>query len=30
MFRTTQLLMGVLIAALLFMLRPPALGGTAS
>jgi len=30
MFRITQLLMGVLILAFLFMLRPPALGGTAS
>jgi len=30
MFRLTQLLMGVLILAFLFMLRPPLLGGTAS
>ncbi|MFQ5922397.1 MAG: hypothetical protein ACE5M4_06095 [Anaerolineales bacterium] len=30
MFRLTQLLMGVLILVFLFMLRPPALGGTAS
>ena len=30
MFRLTQLLMGVLILAFLFMLRPPVLGGTAS
>ena len=30
MFRLTQLLMGVLILAFLYMLRPPALGGTAS
>ena len=30
MFRLTQLLMGVLILAFLFMLRPPILGGTAS
>ena len=30
MFRLTQLLMGVLILAFLFMIRPPVLGGTAS
>jgi hypothetical protein len=30
MFRLTQLLIGVLILAFLFMLRPPALGGNAS
>ena len=30
MFRLTQLLIGVLIVAFLFMLRPPVLGGTAS
>ncbi len=30
MFRLTQLLMGVLVLALLFMLRPQVLGGTAS
>jgi len=30
MFRLTQLLMGVLILAFLFMIRPPLLGGTAS
>ena len=30
MFRLAQLLMGVLILAFLFMLRPPVLGGTAS
>ena len=30
MFRLTQLLIGVLILAFLFMLRPPLLGGTAS
>ena len=30
MFRLTQLLIGVLILAFLFMLRPPVLGGTAS
>ena len=30
MFRLTQLLMGVLALAFLFMLRPPELGGTAS
>jgi hypothetical protein len=30
MFRLTQFLMGVLILAFLFMLRPPVLGGTAS
>jgi hypothetical protein len=30
MFRMTQLLMGVLALAFLFMLRPPELGGTAS
>ena len=30
MFRLTQLLMGVLILAFLFMLRPPLLGGNAS
>ena len=29
MFRLTQLLMGVLILAFLYMLRPPALGGSA-
>ena len=30
MFRLTELLMGVLILAFLFMIRPPVLGGTAS
>ena len=30
MFRMTQFLMGVLILAFLFMIRPPVLGGTAS
>ncbi len=30
MFRLTQLLMGVLVLAFLFMLRPQVLGGTAS
>ena len=30
MFRLTQLLMGVLILAFLFMIRPPVLGGNAS
>ena len=30
MFRLTQFLMGVLILAFLFMIRPPVLGGTAS
>ena len=30
MFRLTQLMMGVLILAFLFMIRPPVLGGTAS
>ncbi len=30
MFRMTQLLMGALILAFLFMIRPPVLGGTAS
>ncbi len=30
MFRMTQFLMGVLVLAFLFMLRPPVLGGTAS
>ena len=30
MFRLTQLLMGVLVLAFLFMLRPPTLGGSAS
>jgi hypothetical protein len=30
MFRMTQFLMGVLILAFLFMIRPPILGGTAS
>ena len=30
MFRLTQLLMGVLILAFLFMIRPPVLGGTTS
>ena len=30
MFRLAQLLMGVLILAFLFMIRPPVLGGTAS
>ena len=30
MFRLTQLLLGVLILVFLYMLRPPALGGTAS
>lgn len=30
MFRLTQIIMGALVLAFLFMLRPPALGGTAS
>ena len=30
MFRTTQFVMGALILAFLFMIRPPILGGTAS
>ena len=30
MFRLTQLMMGVLILAFLFMIRPPVLGGNAS